>query len=222
MLKYVIVCVSNYLTIKFRSCRMYISRKGYVVNMQQQNGVYDLLRLLEMSIEESFPIVPGRFVLAKPKEIEALIDKIYRSLPVEVQDARAFLRRREELQAEAQQKAEKIVADAQAEADRKLSEADFIKALEREGNKIRAQVQEECQELKRKAVEEADNIRASAADDARKTREGAELYAEQVLTNLEHDLTKLQQVVKNGQVYMEKLRSESYGPYDSPSSYELK
>lgn len=83
--------------------------------MQQQNGVYDLLRLLEMSIDDSFPIIPGRFVLAKPKEIEALIDKIYRSLPVEVQEARAFLRRRDEMQAEAQQKAEKIVADAQAE-----------------------------------------------------------------------------------------------------------
>jgi len=190
--------------------------------MQQQNGVYDLLRLLEMSIEESFPIVPGRFVLAKPKEIEALIDKIYRSLPVEVQEARAFLRRREELQAEAQQKAEKIVADAQMEADRKLSEADFIKALEREGNRIRAQVQEECEELKRRAVEEADNIRMTAADDARKTKEGAELYAERVLANIEHALASAQKEVKNGQVYMEQMRSEAYGPYDAPSSFDIR
>ncbi len=188
----------------------------------QQNGVYDLLRLLEMSIEESFPIIPGRFVLAKPKEIEALIDKIYSNLPVEIQEARAFLRRRDEMQMEAQQKAEKIVADAQAEADRKLSEADFIKALEREGNRIRSQVQEECEELKRKALEEADEIRMKATEDAMKTREGAEIYAEQVLTNLEHDLTQLQQVVKNGQVYMEKLRSESYSSYDSSSSYEMR
>lgn len=190
--------------------------------MQQQNGVYDLLRLLEMSIDDSFPIIPGRFVLAKAKEIEALIDKIYRSLPVEVQEARAFLRRRDEMQAEAQQKAEKIVADAQAEADRKLSEADFIKALEREGNRIRAQVQEECEDLKRRALEEADDIRAKASADAAKTREGAEIYAEQVLTNLERDLTQLQQVVKNGQVYMEKLRTESYSNYDIPSSYEMR
>lgn len=192
------------------------------VSMQQQNGVYDLLRLLEMSIDDSFPIIPGRFVLAKAKEIEALIDKIYRSLPVEVQEARAFLRRRDEMQAEAQQKAEKIVADAQAEADRKLSEADFIKALEREGNRIRAQVQEECEDLKRRALEEADDIRAKASADAAKTREGAEIYAEQVLTNLERDLTQLQQVVKNGQVYMEKLRTESYSNYDIPSSYEMR
>ena len=188
----------------------------------QQNGVYDLLRLLEMSIEESFPIIPGRFVLSKPKENEALIYKIYRYLTVEVKEAIAFLRRRDEMQAEAQQKAEKIVADAQAEADRKLSEADFIKALEREGNRIRTQVQEECEELKRKALEEADDIRVRATEDAMKTREGAEIYAEQVLTNLERDLTQLQQVVKNGQVYMEKLRTDSYSNYDVPSSYEMR
>ena len=59
-------------------------------------------------------------------------------------------------------------------------------------------------------------------EDAMKTREGAEIYAEQVLTNLERDLTQLQQVVKNGQVYMEKLRTESYGNYDIPSSYEMR
>ncbi len=185
----------------------------------QQNGVYDLLKMLEISLEEGFPIIPRKFTVVKTKEIETLIDRIYASLPVEVQEARAFLRRREELQIEAQQKAEKIVQDAQAEADRKLSEADFIKALEREGIRIRTQVQQECEELKRKAMEEADNIRAQAVEEAMKTKEGAELYAEQVLTNLEKNLTQQQQIVKNGQVYMEKLRSDSFGSYDIPSSY---
>ena len=177
----------------------------------QQNGVYDLLKMLEISLEEGFPIIPRKFTVVKTKEIETLIDRIYASLPIEVQEARAFLRRREELQIEAQQKAEKIISDAQMEADRKLSEADFIKALEREGIRIRTQVQQECEEIKRKAAEEAENIRLQATEDAMKTREGAELYAEQVLTNLEQDLTQLQQVVKNGQIYMEKLRSESLG-----------
>ena len=187
--------------------------------MQQNNGVYDLLKMLEISLEEGFPIITRKFTVVKTKEIETLIDRIYASLPVEVQEARAFLRRREELQIEAQQKAEKIVQDAQAEADRKLSEADFIKALEREGIRIRTQVQQECEELKRKAMEEADNIRAQAVEEATKTKEGAELYAEQVLTNLEKNLTQQQQIVKNGQVYMEKLRTDSFGSYDIPSSY---
>ena len=180
----------------------------------QQNGVFDLLRLLEMTMEEAFPLLPGKFAIVKPKDIELLVDRIYAALPMEVQEAKALLRRRDELQVEAQQKAEKIVTDAQIEADRKLSEADFIKALEREGIRIRTQVQQECEEIKRKAMEDAENLRLNAAEEAMKTREGAEIYAEQVLTNLERDLTQLQQVVKNGQIHMEKLRSESYPAYD--------
>ena len=96
---------------------------------------------------------------------------------------------------------------------------DFIKALEREGVRIRTQVQQECEEIKRKAMEEAEGIRAQATEDALKTKEGAELYAEQVLTNLEKNLTQQQQIVKNGQVYMEQLRADSYGQYDIPTSY---
>ena len=185
----------------------------------QQSGVYDLLKMLEISLEEGLPIIPRKFTVVKTKEIETLIDRIYASLPVEVQEARAFLRRKDEYQQEAQQKAEKIISDAQAEADRKLSEADFIKALEKEGIRIRTQVQQECEEIKRKAMEEAENIRAQATEDAMRTKEGAELYAEQVLTNLEKNLTQQQQIVKNGQVYMEKLRSDSFGSYDVPTSY---
>lgn len=175
----------------------------------QQSGVYDLLRLLELAIEESFSIIPGRYTIVKDSEILTLLDRIYASLPTEVQDARDFLDRIEQVKLAAQQEAEKIITDAQNEADRKLSEADFIKAVERQGIKIRNQVQEECQELKRQAYEEAEEIRAQARAEANKTKEGAELYAEQVLTNLETDLGKLQQVVKNGQIYMEQLRTNS-------------
>ena len=168
-----------------------------------------------MAIEDGFTIIPGKFVVVKPEEIYTLIERIYATIPPEIQDARNFLKRIEEHQMEAQQRAEKIINDAQMEAERKLSEADFIKAVEREGLRIRNQVQEECEELKRKALEEADNIRSQAAEDAIKTKEGAELYAEQVLTNIETDLSKLQQIVKNGQIYMEQQRTSS----GSGSSY---
>ena len=187
--------------------------------MQQQNGVYDLLKMLEISLEEGWSIIPRKFTIVKTREIETLIDRIYSQLPVEVQEARAFLRRKDELQAEAQQKAEKIVAEAQREADKRLSQAEFTKALEREGNRIRAQVQEECEEIKRRAFEEAEMMRSQAKEDAIKTRQSADVYIEQVLTNLENNLAQLQQTVKNGQIYMEKKRSDALGSYDSPSMY---
>lgn len=175
----------------------------------QQSGVLETVKLLELAVEEGFPIWPNKYVILKTEEIMQLIDRIYASIPVEIKEARDFLDRIEQVKMAAQQEAEKMIADAQMEADRKLSEADFIKAVEREGIRIRNQVKEECEELKRKALEEADNIRSQASEDAYKTKEGAELYVEQVLTNLETDLTKLKQVVKNGQIFLEQSRKES-------------
>ena len=72
----------------------------------------------------------------------------------------------------------------------------------------------EWEEIKRKAIEDAENFRNQAHDDAIRTREGAETYAEQVLASLESTLTQHQQLVKNGQIYMEKLRAETNGGYD--------
>lgn len=189
------------------------------MNMQQ-SGIYELLKLLEIVLEKSFPILPNYLVAIKVKEVESLIDRIYASLPAEVQEARAFLRRREELQIEAQQKAEKIIVDAQNEANRLLSESDVLRAVQKEAEKIKEQVIADCEEIKRKALDDADNVRIQAADEAIRIREGAEVYAEQVLVNLEGNLTQLQQVVKNGQVYMEKLRSEAGVSYDKAYSQQ--
>lgn len=183
------------------------------MNMQQ-SGIYELLKLLEIVLEKSFPILPNYIVAVKVKEIESLIDRIYASLPSEVQEARAFLRRREELQIEAQQKAEKVILDAQNEANRLLSESDVLRAVQKEAEKIKEQVIGDCEEIKRKALDDAENIRMQAADEAIRIREGAEVYAEQILANIERDLTQLQQVVKNGQIYIEKLRTDSGPGYD--------
>ena len=183
------------------------------MNMQQ-SGIYELLKLLEIVLEKSFPLIPNSWVIVKVREVESLIDRIYASLPSEVQEARAFLRRREELQMEAQQKAEKIVIDAQNEANRLLSESDVLRAVQKEAEKIKEQVIADCEDIKRKALDDAEGVRIQAADEAIRIREGAEVYAEQILANIERDLTQLQQVVKNGQVYIEKLRSDSGVSYD--------
>ena len=180
----------------------------------QQNSVIDLLKMLELTIEESITIIPNKFVVVKPNEIFTLIDRIYASLPVEVQEARALLRRREELQMEAQQKAEKIVLDAQNEANRILSESELMRQVQKEAEIVREQVIAECEEIKHKALEDAENYRNQAHDDALRKKEGADAYADQVLAGLDSNLSQLQQSVKSAQIYMEKLRAESAGGYD--------
>lgn len=174
-----------------------------------QNGVYDLLKMLEIALDEGYSVL--KYTVVNRREIETLIDRIYAALPVEVQEAKLFLKRKDERQKEAEQQAQKIVQDARTEADRMLSESDQIKAIEREGIRIKNEVVEDCEKVKHIALQDAENIRLQATEDAHKIREGAELYAEQVLTSLENNLTQLQQVVKNGQIYMEQLRSDSVG-----------
>jgi hypothetical protein len=178
-----------------------------------QNGVYDLLKMLEIAIDDSYSLL--KYTVVNKKEIETLIDRIYAALPTEVQEARVLLKDKAKLQQEAQQRATEIVQKAQLEADRKLSESDQIKAIEREGIRIKNEVVEDCEKIKHIALQDAENIRLQATEEAMKIREGAELYAEQVLTSLEGNLTQLQQVVKNGQIYMEQLRTDSVGKYSA-------
>lgn len=159
---------------------------------------------------KGFPLLG--YSIVKKDTVTNILDKLYAALPDEIKEARSLLRRKDELQYEAQQKAEKVVSDAQAEANRLLSESDLLRAVQREAEKIKEQVINDCEEIKRKAVDEAENIRVQAIDEATRIKDGANIYAEQVLTSLEQNLGQLQEVVKNGQVQLERRRMESEEP----------
>lgn len=174
----------------------------------QQDVIYGLMSELEDALDRGFSPF-GFYSVVKKDTVQNLLDKLYAALPDEVKEARALLRRKDELQYEAQQKAEKIIADAQAEANRLLSESDLLRAVQREAEKIKEQVINDCEEIKRKALDEADAVRIQASDDAAKIKDGASVYAEQLLANLEQNLGQMQEIVKNGQIQLEKRRMEA-------------
>lgn len=174
----------------------------------QQDVIYGLMSELEDALERGFSPF-GYYSVVKKDTVTSLLDKLYAALPDEIKEARALLRRKDELQYEAQQKAEKIIAEAQAEANRLLSESDLLRAVQREAEKIKEQVINDCEEIKRKALEEADAVRTQASDDAAKIKDGASVYAEQLLANLEQNLGQMQEIVKNGQIQLEKRRMEA-------------
>ena len=174
----------------------------------QQDVIYGLMGELEEALENELPIL-SKYSIVKKDTVTDLLDRLYAALPDEIKEARALLRRKDELQYEAQQKAERIISDAQNEANRLLSESDILRAVQKEAEKIKEQVINDCEEIKRKAVDEADAIRSQAMDEATRTRDGASVYAEQLLANLEQNLGQMQEIVKNGQVQLEKRRMES-------------
>ena len=174
----------------------------------QQDVIYGLMNELEDALDKGFSPI-GSFTFVKKDTVTNILDKLYAALPDEIKEARALLRRKDELQYEAQQRAEKIVADAQAEADRLLSESDLLKAVQREAEKIKEHVISDCEEIKRRSYEEADAVRNNAIDEALRTRDGASVYAEQILVNLEQSLNQIQENVKMCQLQLEKRRAES-------------
>ena len=181
----------------------------------QQDVIFGLMNDLEEALDnKGFPLLG--YSIVKKDTVTNILDRLYAELPDEVKEAKSLLRRKDELQYEAQQKAEKIVADAQAEANRLLSESDLLRAVQREAEKIKEQVITDCEDIKRKALDEAENIRVQAIDEATRIKDGANIYAEQVLTNLEQNLGQLQEIVKNGQVQLERRRVESE---EQPNNY---
>ena len=174
----------------------------------QQDVIYGLMNELEDALDKGFSPF-GYFSVVKKDTVTNLLDRLYAELPEEVKEARALLRRKDELQYEAQQKAEKIIADAQAEANRLLSESDLLRAVQREAEKIKEQVISECDDIKRKAYEEADTLRTQALDEATRIKEGASVYAQQLFANLEQNLGQMQEIVKNCQVTLERHRIEA-------------
>lgn len=176
----------------------------------QQDVIYSLMNELEEVLDKGLPLL-SNVVVVKKDTVTSILDKLYAALPDEIKEARALLRRKDEMQYDAQQRAEKVIADAQAEANRLLSESDLLRAVQREAEKIKEQVISECEDIKRKSLEEADNVRNSAIDEALRTKDGASVYAEQVLVSLEQNLNQLQEIVKNGQLQLERRRAESDG-----------
>ena len=174
----------------------------------QQDVIYGLMNELEEALEHGIPLL-GAVSIVKKDIVTNILDKLYAALPDEIKEARALLRRKDELQYEAQQRAEKVISDAQAEANRLLSESDLLRAVQREAEKIKEQVITDCEDIKRKALDEAESVRNQAIDEATRIKDGATVYAEQVLANIEQNLTQLQEVVKNGQLQMERRRTEA-------------
>ena len=174
----------------------------------QQDVIYGLMNELEEALDKGLPLL-GSVSIVKKDAVTNILDKLYAALPDEIKEASALLRRKDELQYEAQQRAEKVISDAQAEANRLLSESDLLRAVQREAEKIKEQVITDCEDIKRKALDEAESVRNQAIDEATRIKDGATVYAEQVLASIEQNLGQLQEVVKNGQLQMERRRVEA-------------
>ena len=97
----------------------------------------------------------------------------------------------------------------------------MLRAVQREAEKIKEQVINDCEDIKQKAFDEANAMRSQAMDEAIRMKDSASVYAEQILTGLEQNINQLHEIVKDNQIQLERKRSEiegSLGGYSNNQS----
>ncbi len=174
------------------------------------NVIYNLLGKLEnIIITKGIRLLPFSYAIVNVQQIEETIDRIKVSLPGEIQEARELLKRKDELLIEAQNKADAIIYQAQNMANKMIDESEILKAVHSEAERIKKEVIEDCSALKRQTQEDIERARSNSVDEAMVIKEGAEKYAESILSNLDNDLTNLHEIVKNGQRQLSRMKAES-------------
>jgi len=86
------------------------------------------------------------------------------------------------------------------------SESSLRKADEEAAEKFRQTVNMECQQIRMSAFNEAQEFSINAKNDALRMREESQEFAQRILSDLEHDLNKLYQLVMNGQQRLQEMR----------------
>ena len=59
--------------------------------MEQTSNIYDIIRLLEIALDEGFKLIPYQYTIVKTSEILTLINKIQENLPEEIVQNQAAL-----------------------------------------------------------------------------------------------------------------------------------
>jgi F0F1-type ATP synthase membrane subunit b/b' len=109
-----------------------------------------------------------------------------------------------------------MIAMSRRQSENMLQESELLKAVQAEVERIRKQVVGEVEQMRREALAEAERIRMEAEGEAARTREGADHYADSVLTRIEADLNNLTQlvaesqgIVRNGQRLLGQVKRHS-------------
>jgi len=135
-----------------------------------------LIDKLDEQIHNAKPVPLTDQVRLDKEDMYEVLDQMRATIPEEIKQARWIVKERQEMLAEAQREAERIVKEAREEQARLISEEEILRHAERQAEEI---------------VEDA---RARE----REIRLGAEDYADEILSTLEVNLQKFTAAVQRG------------------------
>jgi len=153
------------------------------------------------------PLLP--YSLVNQERLILLLDKIQTAVPEEVQNADQILSHKEEIMQEAQRRAQQILQEAKEQAQTMLHESELLKAVHLEAERVRQQVMAELQSVRQQTLDETNALREKTLEEARLIRESGDEYADRVLNSLTKSLDEFQNIAKNAQKQLKKVRVDA-------------
>ncbi len=164
---------------------------------------------LEELIFQSSQIPLSGWVLIDEKKLLDRLESLRENWPDAFTIARSIVEQKREIIEEAQEYAENIIQESQRQAARILDETGIIERAQIESDRIRQQAQQECfvleqqtlaqiEEARSRALQEIQEMRQLTIAECEEIQNGADDYAEEVLDNIEQQLTQMLKVIRNG------------------------
>ncbi|NET06906.1 MAG: ATP synthase F0 subunit B [Merismopedia sp. SIO2A8] len=156
------------------------------------------------------PHIPfTRLTLIDEETLLAQLDLVRENLPDAFDQAEKIVRQREEIILQAEEYAQEIMEAAERRADQMLDELGIIEQAQQEAQQIRQRVQQECETLeeqtfsdiervRRQAQQEIEHMRQLALTECEDIQNGAYDYANEVLANIDQQLSEMLRVIRNG------------------------
>jgi F0F1-type ATP synthase membrane subunit b/b' len=184
------------------------------------------LNRIEEILFDSLHIPLTQRTLVDEEVLLAQLDLVRENLPAAFNEAEKIVRQREEIILQAEEYAQEIMEAAERRADQILDEMGIIQQAELEANQIRKRVQQECEAIQEQTLSEIERMRLQAQQELEQMRQlalaecddiqnGADEYADAVLTSIEQQLSEMLRVIRNGR---QQLQTEP--PPDYPRETE--
>lgn len=149
--------------------------------------LFNILNELEELIETSPKVPMTNRILVDEDRLLDFLDRIRTSLPEEIRQAKWIVQEREKVLADSRQEAMRIIQNAEKELQSRAEESEIVK----------------------KAQELSEQYRQQAQEIAAKIKLGAYQYADDILNELENNLTKILEEVRQGRNELNQVKERA-------------
>lgn len=166
----------------------------------------ELNRLEELFIDSRHIL---RWAIVHEDDFLDQLDLIRESLPEAFRQAEELLRQRDDMLAQAEEYAQKVVEDAERRATQLVNDNVILRQAEYEAQQLRAQVEKECnlaqdktiaeiEQMRQRTQQDLEEMRQLSLQEAEEIQRGADEYADAVLRDMEAQMSNMLRIVRNG------------------------